>query len=75
LVGKPEGKRPLCRPKCGWEDGIRMNVWLAGEVWSVFSWLRIGAGGDSGATKLVMLSEVRGGLPQMVETHLEYRQR
>jgi hypothetical protein len=26
LVGKPEGKRPLCRPKCGWEDGIRMNV-------------------------------------------------
>jgi hypothetical protein len=26
LMGKPEGKRQLCRPKCGWEDGIRMNV-------------------------------------------------
>jgi hypothetical protein len=24
LVGKPEGKRPLGRPRCRWEDGIRM---------------------------------------------------
>jgi hypothetical protein len=24
LVGKPEGKRPLGRPKRKWEDGIRM---------------------------------------------------
>jgi hypothetical protein len=26
LVGKPEGKRPLGRPKSRWEDGIRMNL-------------------------------------------------
>jgi hypothetical protein len=26
LVGKPEGKRPLGRPRRRWEDGIRMNV-------------------------------------------------
>jgi hypothetical protein len=26
LVGKPEGKRPLGRPRCRWEDGIRMNL-------------------------------------------------
>jgi hypothetical protein len=26
LVGKPEGKRPLGRPKRRWEDGIRMDV-------------------------------------------------
>jgi hypothetical protein len=26
LAGKPEGKRPLRRPKCRWEDGIRMNL-------------------------------------------------
>jgi hypothetical protein len=26
LVGKPEGKRPLGRPRCRWEDGIRMDV-------------------------------------------------
>jgi hypothetical protein len=26
LVGKPEGKRPLGRPRSRWEDGIRMDV-------------------------------------------------
>jgi hypothetical protein len=26
LVGKPEGKRPLERPRCRWEDGIRMDL-------------------------------------------------
>jgi hypothetical protein len=25
LVGKPEGKTPLGRPRCRWEDGIRMD--------------------------------------------------
>jgi hypothetical protein len=27
LVGKPEGKRPLGRPRRRWQDGIRMDVW------------------------------------------------
>jgi hypothetical protein len=27
LVGKPEGKRPLGRRRCRWEDGIRMDLW------------------------------------------------
>jgi hypothetical protein len=26
LVGKPEGKRPLGRPRRGWEDGVRMDL-------------------------------------------------
>ena len=26
FVGKPEGKRPLGRPKHGWEDNIKMNL-------------------------------------------------
>jgi hypothetical protein len=26
LVGKPEGKRPLGRPSCRWEDNINMDV-------------------------------------------------
>jgi hypothetical protein len=26
LVGKPEGKRPLGRPRSGWEDKIKMDV-------------------------------------------------
>jgi hypothetical protein len=25
LVGKPEGKRPLGRPRCRWEDNVRMD--------------------------------------------------
>jgi hypothetical protein len=31
LVGKPEGKRPLERPRRRWEDGIKMDLggdWL-----------------------------------------------
>jgi hypothetical protein len=26
LEGKPEGKRPLGRPRNSWEDGIRMDL-------------------------------------------------
>jgi hypothetical protein len=29
LVGKPEGKRPLGRPRRGWVDNIRMEL---GEI-------------------------------------------
>jgi hypothetical protein len=29
LVGRPEGKRPLERPRRRWEDGIRMDL---GEI-------------------------------------------
>jgi hypothetical protein len=26
LVGKPVGKRPLGRPRCRWEDNVRMDL-------------------------------------------------
>jgi hypothetical protein len=26
LMVKPEGKRPLGRPRCKWEDGFRMDL-------------------------------------------------
>jgi hypothetical protein len=46
LVGKPEGKRPLGRPRRRWEDGIRMDLRiLALGVWIGFDWLRTGTGG------------------------------
>jgi hypothetical protein len=33
LMEKPEGKRPLGRPRRGWKDGIRMDIGrLAGGV-------------------------------------------
>jgi hypothetical protein len=45
LIGKPEGKRPLGRPKCRWEDEIRIDLKENGwRVWSGYSWLMIGAG-------------------------------
>jgi hypothetical protein len=43
LVGKPEGKGPLGRPRRRWKDRIRMDFSLTG--WSGFSWLGIGTGG------------------------------
>jgi hypothetical protein len=36
LVGKPEGKRPLGRPRRRWEDGVRMDlkeIGLGGVDW------------------------------------------
>jgi hypothetical protein len=42
LVGKPEGKRPLGRPRRRWEDGIKMDLREIGWWWSEFTWLRIG---------------------------------
>jgi ribosome biogenesis protein Nip4 len=26
LVGRPEGRRPLGRPRCRWEDNIKMDL-------------------------------------------------
>jgi hypothetical protein len=58
LVGKPEGKRPLGRPRRWWEDGIKMDLREIG--WGGVEWIHL-AGccecGDetsgSGATALV----------------------
>ena len=30
LVGKPEGKRPLGRPRRGWEDNIKIDLQVVG---------------------------------------------
>jgi len=32
LVGKPEGMRPLGRPRRRWEDNIKMDLQLVGYV-------------------------------------------
>jgi hypothetical protein len=45
LVGKPEGKRPLGRPRRRWEDGIRIVREIGLGVWIGFDWLRTGTGG------------------------------
>jgi hypothetical protein len=46
-VGKPEGKRPLGRPRRRWVDNIRMD--LGDEGWVLLTglvWLKIRTGGE-----------------------------
>ena len=46
LVGRPEGKRPLGRPRLKWEDNIKMDLQEVGcGAWTGSSCLRIGTGG------------------------------
>jgi hypothetical protein len=36
LVGRPESKRPLGRPRPRWEDNIKMDlreIWISGVKW------------------------------------------
>jgi hypothetical protein len=45
LVGRPQGKKPLGRPRCRWEDNIKIDFRKCGVgVWIVMSWLRIETG-------------------------------
>jgi len=49
LVGKPEGKGPLRRPRRGWVDNIRMDLQEVGcgynvVIWTGLGWPRIETG-------------------------------
>jgi hypothetical protein len=56
LDGKPEGKRPLGRPRHEWEDNIRMNHreirwegvdWMhLAEGWEGVDWMHLAEGRD-----------------------------
>ena len=45
LVGKPEGKRPLGRPRRRWVDNITMDLQMDAGIWTGFGWPRIETGG------------------------------
>jgi len=46
LVGKPEGKRALGKPRRRWENNIKLDLQEVGvRAWSGSNWLRIGTGG------------------------------
>jgi hypothetical protein len=46
MVKKPEGKRPLGKPRCKWVDNLKMDL---GEIGAVLCtglvWFRIQSGG------------------------------
>jgi hypothetical protein len=44
LVGNPEGKKPLVRPGCRWEDNINMNLREIGL--EGVDWIHVTQGGD-----------------------------
>jgi hypothetical protein len=49
LVGKPEGRRLLERPRRRWEGNIKIDlreVEWGGGAWTGSIWLRIGTGGE-----------------------------
>jgi hypothetical protein len=37
LMGKPEGKRPVGRPRCRWEDNVKMDLRKIG--WGRMDWI------------------------------------
>jgi hypothetical protein len=45
LTGKPEGKRPMGRPRCRWEINIKIDLHdVDVGVWAGLGWLRIETG-------------------------------
>ena len=45
LVGKPEGMRVFGRPRCRWEDNIKIDIQEVGcGAWTGLIWLRTGKG-------------------------------
>jgi len=55
LVGKPEGKRQLGRPRHRWEDNIKMEVGLGGGM----DWVDLAEDGDRWWTLLNVVMNLR----------------
>jgi hypothetical protein len=59
LVGKPEGRRPLGRPRCKWLDNIRMDLVEVG--WGDVDW--IGMAQDRGRWRALVNSALNLRVP------------
>jgi hypothetical protein len=57
LVGKPEGKRPLVRPKSRWEDNIRMD--LSVIEWGGMDWIYLAQDRDKWRALVNMIMNLR----------------
>jgi len=56
LVRKPEGKRPLGRPKHRWEDNIKMDLW---EVAESGDWMELAQDRDRWRAHVNMVMNLR----------------
>jgi hypothetical protein len=60
LVGRPEGKRPLGRPRRGWVDNIQMDV---GEiVWDGKNWIDLADDRDQWRALVNTVMNLRGSI-------------
>jgi hypothetical protein len=57
FVGKPEGKRPLVKPRCRWEDNIRMDLKELG--WEDVVWIHLTQDGDQWQAVVNMVMNFR----------------
>jgi hypothetical protein len=63
LVGKPKEKRRLGRPRCGWEDGIRLDLRVS----------EIGWGGGGGCVDWIRLAQDRNRLGAVANAVMNLR--
>jgi hypothetical protein len=57
LVGKPEGNRPLGRPRRRWEDNIKMDVQEVGGVRG--DWMELAQDRDGGRALVSTVNNLR----------------
>jgi hypothetical protein len=57
LVGKPEGKRPLERPRCRWVDHIKMDLREVG--WDGVDWMDMAQDRDQWRALVNMVLNLR----------------
>ena len=55
LMGKPEGRRPLGRPRCRWVDNIRMDLWDVG----IWDWIGLAQDRDRWRTLVSAVMNLR----------------
>ena len=59
LVGKPEGRRPLARPRRRWVDNIRMDLQEVGCVY--MDWIGLAQDRDSWRTLVSAVMNLKRG--------------
>jgi hypothetical protein len=63
LMGKPEGKRPLGRPRRRWEEGIRMDLRETG--WGSVDWIHLAQDRDQWRALVNTVMNLRVLAPQI----------